>query len=331
MASGFTRDNHYCPGFRPCPRIRPDNRSAERLADSTRSRIASSQVAARRVQGRVAMPCHLTARLLGVEALNSEQASYVWDALRRGFPDALAAVLLPDHLHTIPDLDALAVARQRLAAVLSGVTRHWRWGRQGSHEWRLAPARTLASNRDHLARDIRYLALNPCRAGLVGDPLEWLWSTHRDVVGAVADPWVSASRLAAALARPVAGFVRTHHAYVSGDPAVRVNGTRVPRPATPASMTAFGLEHLCAATLAATRARAEGLRRRTLTRHLLVLMAYRYRFGRPRVLAQLCQTSTQTIRALRDAALDQSVIDAAELCLGDPRLLAATARDAARA
>jgi hypothetical protein len=276
------------------------------------------------------MPCHLTAHLTGVEMLDREQASYVWSALRRGFPDALGAVLLPDHLHTIPASDAVRDCRQRLAAVLSGVTRHWRWGdRHGALEWRLASARALGSNRDHLARDIRYLALNPCRAGLVRDPLEWLWSTHRDVVGAVADPWVSATRLAAALGRATTGFVRAHHAYVSADSAVRPDGTPLPRPAVTASMAGFGIEHLSAAALAATRARAQDLQLRTLARHLAIRLAYRYRCGWPRVLSQLCRIGTRAVRALRDAPLPPGALEAAELCLGDPRLLAATASDAA--
>jgi hypothetical protein len=277
------------------------------------------------------MPCHLTARLIGFEVLDSEQASYVWSALRRGFPDALGAVLLPDHLHTVPASDAVRDCRERLAAVLSGVTRHWRWeGRRGTLEWRLAPARVLGSNRDHLARDIRYLALNPCRAGLVRDPLEWLWSTHRDVVGAVAEPWIAAERLAAALKRGRTGFERAHHAYVSADRSVHPDGTPLPRSAATASMAGFGIDHLCAAALAATRARTQDLRLRTLARRLVIRLAYRHRCGWPRLLAQLCRLGPPAIRALRDVPLHPGALEAAELCLGDPRLLAATAPAAAR-
>jgi hypothetical protein len=276
------------------------------------------------------MPCHLTAHLVGPEVLTLEQAAYVWAALRRGFPDALAAVLLPDHLHAIPETDAVGVGRQRLAAVLSGVTRHWRCDRRDrALEWRLAPSRALASIRDHLARDVRYLALNPCRAGLVRDPLEWLWSTHRDVVGAVADPWVTAERLAPALGRAVPGFVRAHHAFVSADHSVRVDGTPLPRPAVPTGWGASGLERICAAALAATRARAPDLGRRSEARRLLVRLAYRHGCGRPQLLALLCHTSRKAVSALREASLGRGVLEAAELCLGDERLLAATAREAA--
>jgi hypothetical protein len=278
------------------------------------------------------MPCHLTARVQGRESLDMEQLSYLWVALRRGFPDALAAVLMREHLHVIPDSDAVSSSRKRLAEVLSGVTRH---GRHGTHrrslEWRLAPARSLASNRDHLARDIRYLALNPCRAGLAADPLEWLWTTHRDVVGAVADPWVTAGRLAATLGRPSAGFVRAHHAYVSADPAVRADGTTLPQPPVLSTITAFGIERLCAAVLAATRAPAAALQHRTLARRLLVHLAYRHGWARPRVLARLCGVSRQAVLALRDAPLERDALVAAKLCLGDERLLRATARDAANA
>ncbi|MBI5480915.1 MAG: hypothetical protein HY906_18800 [Deltaproteobacteria bacterium] len=267
-----------------------------------------------------------------MRALDPSLMSHGWDALRRGFPDALAAVLLPDHLHVIPNSDAVGPCRQRLAGVLSGVTRHSRWGSQDRWlEWRLAPARSLASNRDHLARDIRYLALNPCRAGLVADPLEWLWTTHRDVVGAAADPWVTAGRLAAALGRPSAGFARAHHAYVSADPAVRVDGTPLPRPTTPSAAAVVGLERLCAASLAATRSLAAALCHRTLARHVLVRLAHRYGWSRPHMLAEICRMSRRAVRAQRAGTLERRVLEAAELCLGDDRLLRATAREAARA
>jgi len=278
------------------------------------------------------MSCHLAARVHGIESLDGEQAAYVWEALRRGFPEALAAVILPDHLHLVPSTGRPASCRQHLAAVLSGVTRHWlRRMPGGVTEWRLAPAREPHSNRDHLARDIRYLALNPCRAGLVVDPLEWLWTTHRDVVGAVADPWVTAARVAEALGRPPGGFARQHHAYVSADPSVRVDGTRLPRSVVPGALTALGPERLCAAALAATRSPAAALHCRSRARSLLVHLAYRYGWRRPSSLAEVCHMSTQAVYVSRDAQLDRGVLEAAELCLGDDRLLRATARDAASA
>ena len=74
---------------------------------------------------------------------------------------------------------------------------------------------------------MRYTVLNPSRAGIVDDPLSWPWSTHRDVVGAIADPWVTAERLGAALGSRMAS-AQDIHAYVSGDPSVAIAGTPFP-------------------------------------------------------------------------------------------------------
>ena len=72
-----------------------------------------------------AMLFHATARSLGRLAPfhSFEAAAFAWGRLRAAFPDALAAMLMPNHLHQLvasSDADAL---RRRLAAVLSGLTR----------------------------------------------------------------------------------------------------------------------------------------------------------------------------------------------------------------
>ena len=52
---------------------------------------------------------------------------------------------------------------------------------------------TLASARSdrdqpHLLEAIRYVALNPVRAGLVASAADWPWSTYGQLVGTV-EPW----------------------------------------------------------------------------------------------------------------------------------------------
>jgi hypothetical protein len=144
------------------------------------------------------------------------EAHHLWRCLRRAFPEAHACCLMPDHLHIVlPHADE----EGRFRHVRGGFTR-WlssqpRWPEEFG--WSDAPEpRELSADCGHLRRLIRYVNLNPCRAGLVRDPLAWAWSTHRDATGFALDPWVR-----------VADADR-FHAFVSGDPSVRVDGTSLP-------------------------------------------------------------------------------------------------------
>ncbi len=131
---------------------------------------------------------------------------------------------MPDHLHLIVFVEDPKAAQERLAGTLGAYARRF------GDRWHRVPEPAPIPDRKHLARQVRYVALNPCRSALCRDPLSWLWSTHRDVVGAVVDPWVTADRLADALGRPRGGFSARHHRYVSGDPSVAPGGTALPVP-----------------------------------------------------------------------------------------------------
>ncbi|MBI5479651.1 MAG: hypothetical protein HY906_12380 [Deltaproteobacteria bacterium] len=265
---------------------------------------------------------HLTARVGGVVLTQVGIAAVVWGSFRRAFPEALAVVLMPNHPHLIVSARDGATARHRLSAALSGITRYCRRRPDlGDPHWAVAPIKDPIPDRRHLAREIRYVLLNPCRAGLVADPLEWLWTTHRDVVGAVLDPWVTAPHLAAALGRPRAKFVQEHHAYVSGDPSVCVAGTPLPRRAVATAPTSVGLSQVLAAALAAPRASAEDLQRRSLTRRLFVQLAAEHGWNRPVMLARMCRVARQSVHRLLGVPLDRAVLDPATLCLGDERLM----------
>jgi putative transposase len=41
----------------------------------------------------------------------------------------------------------------------------------------------LVESHSHLLELFRYLDLNPCRAGLCREPLDWRWGSHRAIVG----------------------------------------------------------------------------------------------------------------------------------------------------
>jgi hypothetical protein len=83
--------------------------------------------------------------------------------------------------------------------------------------WQTHPAPQALPDVQHTRRTIRYVLLNPCRAGLVADPLAWPYSTHRDAVG-LAVPGV----------RRIEREPERFHRWVSADGTVDVAGTALP-------------------------------------------------------------------------------------------------------
>jgi len=143
-----------------------------------------------------------------------EEARALWDRFVAIGP-LHHLCLMPDHLHLL----APQVPRARLAGAMSGYARwlghHWGW--PGLTLWGPHGSPALLTNPEHLERTRRYILLNPCRGGLVDDPLGWAFSTHRDAVGMA---WPRARR---AVRDPHA-----FHAYVSRDRAVDPEGTELP-------------------------------------------------------------------------------------------------------
>jgi REP element-mobilizing transposase RayT len=239
----------------------------------------------------------------------------VWSALRRQFPDTFAAVLMPDHLHVIATCVTREDARDRMRALLSGARRH----RHGAWlRWEPVPEPSEVPDAKHLRRQIRYVALNPCRSKLAQDPLQWLWSTHRDVVGAAVDPWVTSSGLAAALNEPSACFASRWHAYVSADPSVAVAGTPFPIPALPTPIATVPLNRIFRAAAAAHRVPLERLARRGPARSTFLAMAQSSGWTDSPLLGRMVGASRTTTWRHGHA---QQVPAAAWLCLGDARLL----------
>lgn len=158
---------------------------------------------------------HLTARALPGTLLIHDwtEALELWRRLVRAFPDARAICVMPNHVHVLAPDDH---ARRRLSGVMSGFAR-WRGHHRAQDAacWQPQPAVEPMSDESHERRMIRYILLNPCRGGLVADPLAWPLSLHRDLVG-LGDP-----------ARRVRD-PEAHHRYVSSDPTVGVEGTDLP-------------------------------------------------------------------------------------------------------
>ena len=115
------------------------------------------------------------------------EARALWDRLIADTPGLKSLVLMPDHLHLICD----AYDRARIGRAFGSYAR-WRNHRRGASGPVFAPhpLPTTVADRLHLRRTIRYLHLNPVRKCLVECPLEWVFSTHRDMVGLTLDPVV---------------------------------------------------------------------------------------------------------------------------------------------
>ncbi|MBC8073220.1 MAG: hypothetical protein IAG13_33165 [Deltaproteobacteria bacterium] len=260
---------------------------------------------------------HLTARVSPAmpSLVREDVAAWVWTHLRQAFPSAIAVVLMPDHPHLVLASDDPNGARCRLARLFGHAGRRFGVAGQAS----VAPEAKLIRGRQVLARQVRYVALNPCRKRLARCPLAWRWSTHRDVVGASVDPWVTPDRLARALGGPFTGFVAQHHAYVSGDPDARVEGTPLPRAAAPTTMATHDLQTIAAAACAALRRPVTAIRDKGPARALFIGLAIEQGWRSTAQLADVCGCGIRTIeRRVSELAADSLV--AARLCLGDARL-----------
>lgn len=209
---------------------------------------------------------------------------WLWGRLRHGFPHALACCLQPGRvdlaLHGSADPQR---SRRRLANVLAAGTRHW----GGHRSWRpLAPAQLLpAGSPAARSRLHTLLGLHQPEAIL------WPWSTLRDTLGLVAQPWVDHSRM-------------------------RQQIPRFPRPATVQVPQTPQPRRLLAACLAATRQPASAIQRRGPTRRLFIGLAARHGLA-PGGIARLTAVSLASVR--RNAqACPGPWLASAERCLVQP-------------
>jgi len=252
-------------------------------------------------------------------------ARWTWRKLRKGFPDALAVTLMPNHLHMVaPDRGERGRARLRQILGAAGPACGRLTGESPFKPVELP--RPLASP-DKLQRSVRYAWLNPCRpwkyrgrsVRLVDDPLKWWWSTLRDVVGAVTDPWIPAERLADALGwRPTADIARRLHAYATADDDVAPEARAFPDPVAASSVPEGSVGDVIEAALHATRAAKEELRRRTPARRVGVGLLYRQGWACPRRLAPHFGVRSNTVSRIA-ASASSAETEAAARCLA-PRL-----------
>ena len=132
---------------------------------------------------------HLTARLHNGQRgrLEGRLAAWLWTHLRRVFPEVFAVTRMPNHPPVVAPVIDADRAHRSLVKVLGALARLVPYPRP---IWEPVPPPKIVSP-DKVVQEIRYVVLNAAKAGIVSDPLAWPWSTHLDVAGAVADPWVT--------------------------------------------------------------------------------------------------------------------------------------------
>lgn len=235
----------------------------------------------------------------------------------------LAGVLMLDHLHLVLRCEQPARARRTLASLLASFSRRFRLGEL----WERLPDPKRIVGVHKLRRVVRYVLLNPSRpcfvsgkwVKLTSDPLTWPWSTHRDLLGATADPWVNKDHLASELDMDSEGFLNRFHHYVSSDPDVSAAAKKIPQIAQPAHAPTEPLADIALAASAATRQPVEALGRRGAARRIFVALASRQGWRDHRQLAATCGITPCASRRLARSCPSQW-LDAGALCLGDARL-----------
>ncbi|MEB2314401.1 MAG: hypothetical protein OZ928_21370 [Polyangiaceae bacterium] len=265
------------------------------------------------------MILHFVAHALpgGYPLSNARACWRLWTALRRALAEVYAACLMPNHLHLIVPARDAGSLRRRVIPVLVGFAQ----AEGGGPVWQRFAQPTLVRDSSKLAREIRYVLLNPTRARLVRDPASHVWSTYRDVIGATLDPWVDAAALAGSLGHDVDGFTDWFHRYVSCDPSVAIAGTAPPLAAPPRTGTATPLERIApAARAAAATALTTERARQSIFRRAYILTARHQGWRRAAPLAAALGVSVETVRRHARSPGDR-LLEVTRLYLGDDRLL----------
>lgn len=242
-------------------------------------------------------------------------ALLLWDDLASAFPEQEAACLMPDHLHLLLPHDDPGDRLRRVMAAHACRIR-FSTGRRGPLWSPRAPAEFVPDAK-HARRLVRYVHLNPCRAGLVADPLGWAFSTHRDRTGFAARPVVQ-----------IADDPSAFHRFVSADGTVDPAGTPLP----PVPWETIPLERVAEAVSAVWRVPIGALDRRHPARRMLARAAIHLGAAPSEIRAWCGLGRTQLWEATRDVPargehIADPVLRACIRAANDRRFAALTADD----
>jgi putative transposase len=118
------------------------------------------------------------------------------ETIRKGGLIVHSYCLMPNHLHLLVETDDGTLSR-RLQRLTGTYAQRFRalTGRRG-HLFRARFHSELIERDEHLLEVIRYLPLNPVRAGICRHPSLWRWSSHRAYSGTARAPrYLTTSRI----------------------------------------------------------------------------------------------------------------------------------------
>ncbi|NOZ25656.1 MAG: transposase [Nitrospirae bacterium] len=106
------------------------------------------------------------------------------DAKARYSVKVFAFCLMPDHFHMIlMPTKAEDLSKWMQWLMTSHVRRYHRDNGTSGHVWQGRYKSFVVQSGEHLLTGLKYVEANPVRAGLVKSAKEWLWSSHRSVIG----------------------------------------------------------------------------------------------------------------------------------------------------
>lgn len=128
------------------------------------------------------------------------------EAFRQAEVEVWAYCLMPNHIHLISSPSRPEALAQAVGATHVRYTRHInlreRWT---GYLWQGRFA-SFPMDEDYLRQCVRYVGLNPVRAGLVARAIDWPWSSVRAHLEGRADPLLTPGPLAERLNGEMAGF-----------------------------------------------------------------------------------------------------------------------------
>jgi putative transposase len=165
------------------------------------------------------MPRHLRIHVPGslyhlMARGNNGRAVYLGAADYEGFLQALettrerypfflyAYVLMPNHFHLLVEVKEIPTGRLMQALLTSYAHRFNRVHKRYGHVFQGRYKAIVCERDSYLLELVRYLHLNPVRAGLVKRPGEWRWSGHGEYLGTAQRRLIDAGPVLGELATP---------------------------------------------------------------------------------------------------------------------------------
>lgn len=144
------------------------------------------------------LPHHLIQRGNNRQAIFADEFDYALflsELARLGELHGLAVhayVLMPNHVHLL----ATPIGRETLPRVMQSLGRRYVRRFNDRHQrtgtlWEGRYRSTVVETDRYLLACMRYIELNPVRAGLVGEPAQYLWSSHAHQIGLRVDPLIT--------------------------------------------------------------------------------------------------------------------------------------------